>query len=128
MEDGEGGRAGGACIQIVKGFVYLLHSSGDGGGTYCGVQRGLSKVSSLTLWNGSCHTRKSWCLPSQLALEDFSGGPVAKNPPANMGSIPGLGRLHMPQGNHAPQLENSASLPQVEKARAQQQRPSRANK
>ena len=33
---------------------------------------------------------------------DFSGGIVDKNPPANagdMGSIPGLGRFHMPQGN-----------------------------
>ena len=34
--------------------------------------------------------------------KDFSGGPVVKNPPANvrdMGSIPGPGRCHMPQGN-----------------------------
>ena len=34
--------------------------------------------------------------------QDFSGGTVGKNPPANagdMGSIPGLGRFHMPQGN-----------------------------
>ena len=34
--------------------------------------------------------------------EDFPGGPVVKNPPANAGdtgSIPGLGRFHMPQGN-----------------------------
>ena len=33
---------------------------------------------------------------------DFSGDTVDKNPPANagdMGSIPGLGRFHMPQGN-----------------------------
>ena len=33
---------------------------------------------------------------------DFSGGIVDKNPPANagdMGSIPGPGRFHMPQGN-----------------------------
>ena len=30
--------------------------------------------------------------------QDFPGGPVAKNPPTNagdVGSIPGLGRLHM---------------------------------
>ena len=37
------------------------------------------------------------------------GGPEVKNLPANagdMGSIPGLGRFHMPQGNQAlaPQL------------------------
>ena len=37
MEDGEGGRAGGACIQIVKGFVCFLHSAGGGGETYCRV-------------------------------------------------------------------------------------------
>ena len=33
---------------------------------------------------------------------DFPGGAVAKNPSANagdMGSIPGLGRSHMPQSN-----------------------------
>ena len=41
--------------------------------------------------------------------KDFLGGPVIKNPPANagdMGSIPGLGRSHMPQGKsvHVPQL------------------------
>ena len=61
-------------------------------------------------------------------LQDSPGGPVVKNPPANagdMGSIPGLGRLHMPWGNkecaprllslcsrtHAPQQEK---LPQEE--------------
>ena len=44
MKDGEGGRAGGTCIQIVKGFVYLIHSAGDGGETYCGVQRELASV------------------------------------------------------------------------------------
>ena len=41
--------------------------------------------------------------------EDFPGGPLVKDLPASagdMGSIPGLGRVHMPQGNytHAPQL------------------------
>ena len=33
---------------------------------------------------------------------DFPGGAVVKNPPASagdMGSIPGLGRSHMPQSN-----------------------------
>ena len=33
-------------------------------------------------------------------ISDFPGGAVDKNPPANaedMGSIPGLGRSHMPQ-------------------------------
>ena len=35
---------------------------------------------------------------------DFLGGPVVKNPPANvgdMGLIPGSGRFHMLQGNQA---------------------------
>ena len=34
--------------------------------------------------------------------QDFFGGTVDKNPPANAGDtslIPGLGRSHMPQGN-----------------------------
>ena len=34
--------------------------------------------------------------------EDFPSGPVVKNPPAHVGdtgSIPGLGRSHMPRGN-----------------------------
>ena len=34
--------------------------------------------------------------------DNFPGGPVVKNPPANvgdMGSIPGLGTFHMPRGN-----------------------------
>ena len=33
---------------------------------------------------------------------DFPGGPVVENPPANAedtGSVPGLGRFHMPQRN-----------------------------
>ena len=35
-------------------------------------------------------------------LEDFRGGSMDKNPPANVGdtgSIPGLGRFHMPRTN-----------------------------
>ena len=41
--------------------------------------------------------------------EDFPGGPVVKNPPANagnMGSIPGWGRFRVPRSNQAcePQL------------------------
>ena len=36
------------------------------------------------------------------SVDDFPGGPVVKNLPANVGdtgSIPDLGRFHMPQGN-----------------------------
>ena len=45
----------------------------------------------------------------QQKLEDFPGGPVDKNPPANdtyMSLIPGPGRFHMLQSNqaHVPQL------------------------
>ena len=47
-----------------------------------------------------------WALISlpQNVREDFPGGPVVKNPPTkagDMGSIPGLGRFHMLQGNSA---------------------------
>jgi len=38
------------------------------------------------------------------SFQDFPGGPVAKNLPANardMGSIPGPGRSHTPQGDQA---------------------------
>ena len=38
----------------------------------------------------------------------FPGGPVIKKLPANSGdtgSIPGLGRSHIPQGNYAPTTE-----------------------
>ena len=37
-----------------------------------------------------------------VKFQGFSGGSVAKNPPANvgdMGSIPDSGRSHMPQNN-----------------------------
>ena len=48
-------------------------------------------------------------------LQNFPGGTVDENPPVNagdMGSIPGLGRFHMPRGNEACvlQLLKSASL------------------
>ena len=36
------------------------------------------------------------------SIRDFLGGPVLKNPPVNAGdtgSIPGLGRSHMPRSN-----------------------------
>ena len=40
----------------------------------------------------------------KVHFEDFPGGPVLKNPPANVGdrgSIPGLGRFHMLWGSKA---------------------------
>ena len=42
------------------------------------------------------------CRVFKMQLRDFPGGAVVKNPPANAGdtgSIPGLGRSHMPQSN-----------------------------
>ena len=42
-----------------------------------------------------------WLSILNIAMWDFPGGPVVKNPPANagnMGSIPGPGRSHMLQG------------------------------
>ena len=41
-------------------------------------------------------------------MKDFPGGPMVENLPAktgDMGSIPGLGRFHMPWGNWAYALE-----------------------
>ena len=45
-------------------------------------------------------------LPPEIVFkksrQDFPGGAVVKNPPANtgdMGSSPGLGRSHMPRSN-----------------------------
>ena len=38
----------------------------------------------------------------KMEYRGFPGGSVVKNPPANardMGAIPGLGRLHVPQNN-----------------------------
>ena len=51
-------------------------------------------------------------LNKRHTYEDFLGGPVVKNPLANVGdtgSIPGPGRFHMPQGSYpcAPQLLKS---------------------
>ena len=92
-------------------------------------------------------------MASRIHLEDFAGGTVDKNPPANAGdpgSVPALGRLHMVQSNLAqvPQLlkptclepvfhkrsqcnekpahrnEESACLPQLQKVHVQQRRPS----
>jgi len=41
-------------------------------------------------------------------MKDFPGGPVVENLPAksgNVGTIPGLGRFHMPRGNWAYALQ-----------------------
>ena len=56
-------------------------------------------------------------------MEDFPGGTVVKNPPANegdTGSSPGPGRSHMPRNNKAcaPQLlslRSGARMPQLPK-------------
>ena len=49
-----------------------------------------------------------------MNIRDFPGGPGVKNPPAragDVGSIPGLGRPHMPRGHKArvPQLLSQCS-------------------
>ena len=44
----------------------------------------------------------------QDTLQDFPGGPVVRNSPANArdtSSTPGLGRFHVSQGNSAGQLQ-----------------------
>ena len=46
--------------------------------------------------------KKHFTKEDTLMVEDFPGGPVVRNPPANardMGSIPGPGRSHMLWGN-----------------------------
>ena len=47
-------------------------------------------------------TEKDGFLKIKTQLQDFPGGAVVKNPPANAGdtgSSPGPGRSHMPQSN-----------------------------
>ena len=82
------------------------------------------------------------CLKNNF--QDFPGGPVVKNPPANAGdmnSIPGLGKSHMPQllrhtclepvlhkRNHNEKSVYHDKEQQPEKARVQQRRPSVAKK
>ena len=44
----------------------------------------------------------TWMKLENTLIQDFPGGAVVKNPPANAGdtaSSPGLGRSHMPQSN-----------------------------
>ena len=51
-----------------------------------------------TLW--VCALREVWVYKTEV--EGLPGGSVVKNPPANAGdkgSIPGLGRSHVPQSN-----------------------------
>ena len=65
-----------------------------------------------------CFPHPGWCLARCINVccrsrtwkaenrkdGDFPGSPVIRNPPANTGdtgSIPGLGRFHMPRGNYA---------------------------
>ena len=43
-----------------------------------------------------------WYIKYKRKVQDFPGGTVVKNPPANAGdtgSIPGPGRSHMPRSN-----------------------------
>lgn len=59
-------------------------------------------------------TIQSYTVKMQLknVLQDFAGGPVVRNPPANarnMGSIPGLGRFHMMWDKEA--CEEQLSIP-----------------
>ena len=65
--------------------------------------------------------------------KDFLGGPVVENLPANAGdagSIPGLGRFHMPWGNwaHAPRLLTPVCLePMFHKSSHCSEKPTHCN-
>ena len=53
------------------------------------------------MWKPSAYTQQQKFKEyrASVLLEDFAGGPVVKNPPANtgdMGSTLGPGRFHMP--------------------------------
>ena len=55
-----------------------------------------------TAWKLQCWDAQTPQNHLYKKTESFPGGPVVNNPPANAkdtGSIPGLGRLHMPRGN-----------------------------
>lgn len=56
-------RLGVGPVQVGEGFEYLPHSAGARGGACFRVSKEAKKVSGLSLWNRSCHTRVSWCLP-----------------------------------------------------------------
>ena len=73
----------------------------------CKICSKLIKKISNSSTNGQKKLEKNTSLKKMF--EDFPGGPVVRNPPANardMGSIPGPGRFHMLWGNyaHVPQL------------------------
>ena len=57
-------------------------------------------MSAITVYNH--------CDNFSVAKQDFPGGPVVKNPPANAGdpgSVPGLGRFRVQWGNQAHALQ-----------------------
>ena len=102
------------------------------------------------------HSESAFTFLKESGHWNFPGGPLVKNLPAHagdMGLMPRLGRLHVPQGNqamhcsywahapgarafqqekppqweaHAPQLQSSPRLWQLVKAHMQRQRPSTA--
>ena len=69
------------------------------------MESGCITLPGLICHNTQCSDKQGgspvlWCF--KLLLEDFPGGPVVKNPPADagdMGSTLGLGRFRMPQGS-----------------------------
>ena len=70
-------------------LVVILTVSGSPG-TESRVEKGGERTSRQGKWE------------LKIASQGFPGAPVVKNPPANagsVGSIPGLGRSHMPLGN-----------------------------
>ena len=59
-------------------------------------------ISAVCTWPGYLSSMCLGFLISKVRIRDFPGGTVVKNSPANagdMGSIPGLGRSHIPRSN-----------------------------
>ena len=71
-------------------------STAPGGSMVGGWGRGMGGIRYTRAYlTGSGSFKNSWC-------QDFPGGAVVKNPPANAGdtgSSPGPGRSHMPRSN-----------------------------
>ena len=119
-------------VQLLQHYLLERLSWEFSSSPMVGSPRVHCQVPGFNPWSGelrSCKLRGTAkkCYPSielllhfcqKSAGQDFAGGTVVKNPPANAGdtgSIPGPGRSHMPRSNWAcaPQLLKPARLEPV---------------